>query len=134
MLDLFALQILIHSVEKSRHFLGNNLPEDVFVDTEVGVDQDVTQAGDLAPLDVGNCAPRINTKLFGRLSNYHEVPNDGIVCLLVAQKSSFVQTSGVLSNLLSCCANILDEEALLTRHRSNPLQFGFLSEAARLSR
>jgi hypothetical protein len=83
----------LHLVREARHLVRDHVPHDVEIDAEVGVDQDVTEAADLRPLDVRGSFPDGGRDLLDGLPDDLQVADDRIDGLGSSPKLSRVYPS-----------------------------------------
>ena len=67
----------------SRELVVDHIPQDVYVDPEVFVDEDVPEPGDLLPLDLATASPEIGWEALDGFADDFEVPHHRVDRLVV---------------------------------------------------
>jgi len=74
---------LIKLLQKSRHFVLNDVPDNCQVDAKILVDQNISQTCDPIPIHLGVSRPKKIRDLFCSLTEYFEIPDNRIYRFLV---------------------------------------------------
>jgi hypothetical protein len=100
--------------------VADDVPHDVEVHGGVGVDQDVAQAGDLDPLDIGRLRARLRGQLLDGLADDLEVPNDRVDGLRVAAKAFAGESTHVQADALGGRQDVFEIDPRVARHGQLP--------------
>ena len=80
---LFLPQETLDGLPERGKLVLDNVPEDLYVDPEVLVNQDVAQSADLLPLDVGATRAELLRQALDCLTDHFEIAHDGVDGLVV---------------------------------------------------
>src|SRR3954469_557614 len=90
---------------------------DLYVGSEVVVDQDVAQTCDLLPLDFRMPRAQLLGKLLDRLANDFKVADHGVDCLAILPKGLEVESRHVAPDLCRSVQDVFEIDPRIPRHR-----------------
>lgn len=104
-------------VRERWNIVARHRPGQVEVNAEVAMDQQVTHARNLPPLDFGVGVLLVRWQALHRLADDLQSADDGVLCPRIGEKFVSCQGAGVLLNPLGAFEDILQQDAGTGAHR-----------------
>jgi len=99
--------------------VGDDVPKDGRVNTEVLVSKDITKAGDLLPLYFGSATTEIRRQVLRRFPDDLKISNTGMLSLQICHELLTVQAFSEAVNIGNGLENVIEVDACATRHTTS---------------
>jgi len=99
-----------------RNFVPDDIPHDLIMHPEVGVNENVSHARNLSPEDACMLSLEGSGNEFDGLTDHHEVPDHPILHKIVLYERLVVHSPGISLNSLDRLKNVLEIEIIFPGH------------------
>lgn len=105
---------------ENRQLILHNVPDDVYVDAKILMDQDVPQSGNFLPLDFRMVAFGLGRQLLRCLTDDFKVPDHRVACAPVICQLDLAHPRDELTNRTGSFNDVFEVCPIVPRH--GPLQ------------